>query len=1205
MRAKPSSSNSRSSKSSRSNGKSHRSSSKANRNKTVDKKNSPDLSVLRQPVDTSISGLRQAVKVFETGTPEVLDLLTYDCDVVYECKVCRNLFRSLANFISHKRVYCVQRYSRSQDLQRSNKQGDDSTIILGEKPPEKLPTRITARRDLTSIVEALGGQKSAEVNGHGPARGAETTVHLEPMDNTAYGVFQTVLQRPDRQDLMRNQVQELQNLLSKNEVVLGPDGRVLQNGLSDLQQRELDQSEDSDLFCSACNIKFANRKTLAKHKRLFHELIRTSYSCPCCKNFFANPWSVYRHLYKVHRKTNEQVRRLRSQIHKKDIRVEKTVANNSPSSKKAVSPTSKKKAELDQRQKFLQHNKEWIGHFEDDLRCGGCARKFERKAALMSHSQICQKRIAACNKVEPNHTMVVQNPLTAVVTLSPLSCSKKPMPKPSPEKKIGIQVRMNYCKSPAQSSGRMLRSVPGDDSDVDAASVDGKSSMYNHPSKNTVDLKESSVLEQFFKDASKCGSSEGIQKVSSYLTNTLDKVGSYEISTCKRSTFLRSNVGKSKSLEAKCLQLRSALESGLTERFKSRGKDRESDNSVYFDGNVDNTSESNTSAISSLSSQLTPLVDKAYIEVEQSIEIKNINISRTLETPCTEADSTSMNGGLHMTYNSRTYTGNIKFSPTKEATCGEVSTSDGIPHRNMDDDEVSVSLKPVSLKHEIKNWSPGSEFGNTISILTRNQLKAICKDDSLPIKEEKKVSSSNNIKIKAKEMEVESITKEIMRKRFPKYFDWERRKCCICNTSFKKSSRPYSVFKHIRRHTLWKRYECLFNGCSFQNFFKQAVLNHIQDHKNECNVKPLDSLVGLIDQSKWNLKLVKTPKPVARPKNPTKVVKANQIKVVASKKLDKTVQGIAKKTVKPVKSEKPLNKPKNKVQNGVTKIKIAAILKKNNRSKQKLLTDFKSFTAMNRLNGKSVPQKKKTSTEESKSVKRKNIEKPVQNSVTKKLKSSPVQNGVHKNEASIPEKKSPKKKSPANSPDQRKGNLVKKEMKGEEIIVNHITLSQESNSDATIAKGRGSRTSSRKSSANSVDHQKAKSLINAVIKNEDSNTLCTPVAYESINSAHIIDSSSLEEEESQESDRPVDDSHLKKIFMEVIFGSTPSPPVLSPGRPVRNKSRPKRDSDFILGSQKEPEKDGQEVKTTLNKKGAKSSDSKLSLEGNSNLRKTK
>lgn len=44
-----------------------------------------------------------------------------------------------------------------------------------------------------------------------------------------------------------------------------------------------------------------------------------------------------------------------------------------------------------------------MNNFEDDLElqmCGGCGRRFERRAALNSHSQICQKRIAVQNNIK-------------------------------------------------------------------------------------------------------------------------------------------------------------------------------------------------------------------------------------------------------------------------------------------------------------------------------------------------------------------------------------------------------------------------------------------------------------------------------------------------------------------------------------------------------------------------------------------------------------------------------------------------------------------------------------------------------------------------------------------------------------------------------------------------------------------------------------
>lgn len=47
---------------------------------------------------------------------------------------------------------------------------------------------------------------------------------------------------------------------------------------------------------------------------------------------------------------------------------------------------------------------------DNDLqRCGGCGRKFERKAALHSHSQFCSKRIAVCNSIKENSAKRVQS----------------------------------------------------------------------------------------------------------------------------------------------------------------------------------------------------------------------------------------------------------------------------------------------------------------------------------------------------------------------------------------------------------------------------------------------------------------------------------------------------------------------------------------------------------------------------------------------------------------------------------------------------------------------------------------------------------------------------------------------------------------------------------------------------------------------------
>lgn len=621
-----------------------------------------------------------------------------------------------------------------------------------------------------------------------------------------------------------------------------------------------------------------------------------------------------------------------------------------------------------------------MDHLEDDgdvQRCGGCARKFERKAALIAHSHICQKRIAACNRVEQNHLAATMNKdnVTAVVPLvtgSPLSCSKKPIPKPSLEKKIGIQVRMNYCKSgigspshiPSHMRSSSSRSVLGDESDIEATSTDGRDMFYHQGDKHTIGLKGSSVLEQFFNKTNQCRSSERVEKVNSYLNdsaNRIDNVQSYEFSTCKRSTVLRSNLGKNKNLESKCLQLRTALENGVVDNSRKKKKDKDVENLVYFDGNMDNTSESNTSGLSSLSSQITPLVDKGYVcEVEQSIEIKNINISRSLEnTPKTEADSTS-NGGLHMTFNTRTYKENIKFSPPNDTACEEVSTSiisDDMSHLDsnlnaepicFNDDEISVDLKPVSLfQDESKRFIQDSELENTISILTRNQLKAICKDDILPSGEENISPASDMKNTKEAIAEVNAKTKELMKKRFKKYVDEERSACCLCKKKFKKKTELYT---HMAFHTRWKRYKCMFNGCTFQSFSMSACKRHTKTHKKDNSEESIICPVGIIDPRKWNLRIFdnsrKSSQKINQSTKGTIVKRTRQ--TVPKQSLKDTVK-IPKKTLNSTLSEKKKPKLKCKVESEKGKRKGTKLSAKAN-TKQKLLTDFKTFSALSKLN---------------------------------------------------------------------------------------------------------------------------------------------------------------------------------------------------------------------------------------------------------------
>ncbi len=41
---------------------------------------------------------------------QIRNILLHECNVVYECRVCLSLFRSVGNLVAHKRDYCHHAY---------------------------------------------------------------------------------------------------------------------------------------------------------------------------------------------------------------------------------------------------------------------------------------------------------------------------------------------------------------------------------------------------------------------------------------------------------------------------------------------------------------------------------------------------------------------------------------------------------------------------------------------------------------------------------------------------------------------------------------------------------------------------------------------------------------------------------------------------------------------------------------------------------------------------------------------------------------------------------------------------------------------------------------------------------------------------------------------------------------------------------------
>ncbi|XP_023942449.1 uncharacterized protein LOC112048969 [Bicyclus anynana] len=376
-----------------------------------------DFSLLRKPIPTRITGFAQARKIFDLATEELKGLLSDECDLLYECKVCRNMFRSLVNFVSHKRVYCKEQFKSSKhshfmketsvmaEILKIKKLEESYQESLSEKMEannmdEDDDARIPITKDLTSIIEKITkntGVQQTELENN--------QLVFQKIPKSSVAVFQNLEPSNTKSDTMKAQVDELHDILSQENAVLQNDGSFKVQSSDNVEETKEtnpdnviqisddEETEDSDILkCKICGLQFSTLKTMKFHIKYKHLENRLVYPCPDCLDIFSTSWSVYRHLFKVHRKTGAQIRRLREAIQAKAFRM-----NNPPTyyEKRKTLPKPAPTQKITEEERLLKENQAWFEELDGESegrRCGGCGRTFERRAALAAHTHTCARR---------------------------------------------------------------------------------------------------------------------------------------------------------------------------------------------------------------------------------------------------------------------------------------------------------------------------------------------------------------------------------------------------------------------------------------------------------------------------------------------------------------------------------------------------------------------------------------------------------------------------------------------------------------------------------------------------------------------------------------------------------------------------------------------------------------------------------------------
>ncbi|XP_066580160.1 zinc finger protein 800 isoform X2 [Amia ocellicauda] len=285
-----------------------------------------DPPLLQQQLPTSKSGIQQIIECFRSGTTQLKHILLKEVDTIFECKLCRSLFRGLPNLITHKEFYCFPSLSPADDsLGASDKQSQTIKDLLEAIYPRKDKQEFVVRLEpiasnQNAVFQFVSGEDEQSQVPEKP--GAPHVLEEIP-----------VSERPSPGEAPQSEEAAeplLKEDLTDEEVTAAPEMESEEPSLPLTESYNSDGS-DMNVACHLCGKDFNTRRSLRRHVRKVHMkkrearvkntetrsasqglgtigkgrprslLTSSGRSCPMCNKSFATRANVRRHFDEVHR----------------------------------------------------------------------------------------------------------------------------------------------------------------------------------------------------------------------------------------------------------------------------------------------------------------------------------------------------------------------------------------------------------------------------------------------------------------------------------------------------------------------------------------------------------------------------------------------------------------------------------------------------------------------------------------------------------------------------------------------------------------------------------------------------------------------------------------------------------------------------------------------------------------------------------------
>lgn len=251
-----------------------------------------DLSLIRHSLEAGGKLIHQVIDGLKHGTSEVQHLILQQSDVILECRVCRNLFRSLPNYLDHKRFYCRELFPNESLSLLASPFADEVPIIYPE-PPDDAKEFV----EMSDFMSQLNKNKNFESINTTPGTSPKSKLYVPSLRQSIGGILEKSKTRKPKPHYLKpmKETKVAMQLVpvstndanrNKNPSVFASNEKIRAREkvkkLCTGEHRTVDLSliklaDFSKLLCLKCNYTYKNKKRLTHHIKKFH--IKRCHSC--------------------------------------------------------------------------------------------------------------------------------------------------------------------------------------------------------------------------------------------------------------------------------------------------------------------------------------------------------------------------------------------------------------------------------------------------------------------------------------------------------------------------------------------------------------------------------------------------------------------------------------------------------------------------------------------------------------------------------------------------------------------------------------------------------------------------------------------------------------------------------------------------------------------------------------------------------------